>query len=274
MKLKKKSGLIGLISVLAGVSVVSVGFAAWVVSAGDTQTLDGEIHVETMEDERHTISGLSASLAHVKYGAPGAAVSTTVTGQVLSYRNVAATEVENLDIEFSFKVRNLSTAKYTITLAPKSGEGTGSVWYNADAAEANKFKTTETEGYTKLTGYEAAYTRGYVGELPAYNSATSSATNIEVEAGSEDGNHDTLISVTLHFKWGSKFKGSYLSDAHNGGEIVNPFTFYNKNGSDNLSYSVEQKNAAAADAVATLGNLNSYLTAVGYTMTIVTEHNA
>jgi len=272
MKLKKKSGLIGLISVLAGVSVVSVGFAAWVVSAGDTQTLDGEIHVETMADERHTISDLSASLAHVKYGAPTAAASTTVTGQVLSYRDVAATEVENLDIEFSFKVRNLSTAKFTISLEAKTGTGTGSVYYKEGANP--EFKDEAADGYTKLTGYAAALQRGYVGELPAYDSLhPENKTNITVATGATADGY-TTINVTLNFKWGSKFKGSYLSDTHNEGEIVNPFTFYNKNGSDNLSYSVEQKNAAAADAVATLGNLKSYLTAVGYTMTIVTEHNA
>ena len=43
MKLKKKSGLMGAVIALSAASLVSVGFASWVITQGDTKTSEGSI---------------------------------------------------------------------------------------------------------------------------------------------------------------------------------------------------------------------------------------
>ena len=49
MKLKKKSGLMGAVIALSAASLVSVGFASWVISQGDQKQIDGTVFVEKIE---------------------------------------------------------------------------------------------------------------------------------------------------------------------------------------------------------------------------------
>ena len=55
MKLKKKSGLISAVIALSCASLVSVGFASWVISQGDEAIESGTIVVDNVENRIHTI---------------------------------------------------------------------------------------------------------------------------------------------------------------------------------------------------------------------------
>ena len=55
MKLKKKSGLMGAVIALSAASLVSVGFASWVISQGDDITAEGTILVDKVENRIHLI---------------------------------------------------------------------------------------------------------------------------------------------------------------------------------------------------------------------------
>ena len=67
-KTNKKSGIIAAVVGLSAVSLVSVGFASWVMSGGDTQTLDGQISVETVDDQRFVICRTEGYAPSVNYG--------------------------------------------------------------------------------------------------------------------------------------------------------------------------------------------------------------
>ena len=56
MKLKKKSGLISAVIALSCASIVSVGFASWVISQGDEKTVNGSISVDTVTTQAYSIS--------------------------------------------------------------------------------------------------------------------------------------------------------------------------------------------------------------------------
>ena len=49
MKLKKKSGLMGAVIALSAASLVSVGFASWVISQGETESFAGTITVDDVQ---------------------------------------------------------------------------------------------------------------------------------------------------------------------------------------------------------------------------------
>ena len=56
MKLKKKSGLMGAVIALSCASLVSVGFASWVISQGSQAQLDGTIIVDEVENQNYQIT--------------------------------------------------------------------------------------------------------------------------------------------------------------------------------------------------------------------------
>ena len=64
----KKTGIIAAVVGLSAVSLVSVGFASWVMSGGDEIELAGTIDVDTVEDNRFYIYD-KGNLA-VSYGTP------------------------------------------------------------------------------------------------------------------------------------------------------------------------------------------------------------
>ena len=56
MKLKKKSGLISAVIVLSCASIVSVGFASWVISQGDEKVVSGTMIADTVSNQAHTLT--------------------------------------------------------------------------------------------------------------------------------------------------------------------------------------------------------------------------
>ena len=52
----KKKSLAGILSLLICIALIGVGFASWVITAGDTETATGNVTVETVEDKRLSIT--------------------------------------------------------------------------------------------------------------------------------------------------------------------------------------------------------------------------
>lgn len=128
MKLKKKSGLIGAIVALSCASMISVGFASWVISQGDSTVADGTILVDNVENRIHTIddansgwlTALNGSIDNTKnkivYGASDAALASTGwlknDGQLGGSDTASSAMV--LTVWYKLKVNNVSdTDKYS-----------------------------------------------------------------------------------------------------------------------------------------------------------------
>ena len=218
MKLKKKSGLISAVIALSCASIVSVGFASWVISQGDSKEVTGNITVDTVSNEAHVIKNATGGdTLSVNYGdnAKGAAASSICFGwddagavAPIWLTNTDVNTVENLDAEIVCYVSNLAadqTAKVHVSI-----ELTGT------DAQKNAFNS--------------AVTNGYVGAL----------TNVAsfALASGEEGTYGRELTVSLQFAWGSHFSGQ------------NPYKFYN-NGTKTAA-------SDGADAQAALGAIEAF----------------
>ena len=185
MKLKKKSGLMGAIVALSCASLVSVGFASWVISQGDTEKVDGQIVVDTVNDQRHLITVNTTEIPAIKFVSNS---TTTADKWLTSSRSDA-----NLVAQISITVTNLdSNSKISATLA--SGKNSGASF----AADSSS------------TGYLGAAAAGYVGALPTPALGTGAAN------ATEPTSWDVTISIT--FTWGGYFNNQNPFDFYNAHE--------------------------------------------------------
>ena len=176
MKLRNKSGLIAAIAGLAAVSMFSVGFAAWVLSATDEATVGGSISVDTVDESGvYTFEAAPAfDDASIVFGTPTAAQISAygLPASPAPWLTVTGSVNEKLTATLSIKVKNvasLADAKAHIVI--------GSL--------------TETTGK-----YADALSDNLVAALPAptandltWNDSTSSA------------------ELVITFAWGSAFNG-------------------------------------------------------------------
>ncbi|MBQ8879747.1 MAG: hypothetical protein IJY69_02765 [Clostridia bacterium] len=242
MKTTKRKFSLGvkIASILSCVAVLSVGFASWLIVNVPTETNDtiGSFEVYEVVDNSVTLS--------YDWGADGAA---------------------DKDGEGNY-TDDATTAAKIIFGKPASGSATNS-WLTAGADVQNEqlvSKVKVTVGnYANLTDFTVtlaaptAYTDlGNKVATPAvrYLNAAGTAdadtdgdgklSKTELDA---DGVKGTVV-VELVFGWGAYFT--------QGGDIVNPFFFYN-----NQTYSA----ALAADASATLGAIRTALNGQTYSVT-------
>ena len=179
MKLKKKSGLISAVIALSCASIVSVGFASWVISQGDDETVQGQILVDEVVDGSHVLTVNASGVNPIAFKAN----KLTAGKGWLTADPVG----ENLSAVYNITVTNLdSNSKISATL--KSGHMDG---------------TTFVED-TASTGYLKAYADGLVGQLPTPVIATGSANGTSWET-----------TVSLTFTWGSHFGGANPMDYYN-----------------------------------------------------------
>lgn len=231
MKLKKKSGLMGAVIALSCASLVSVGFASWVISQGDQKTVDGTVFVDSVQNDTHTISEQAIANNKLSFAAPETATSGWLTAQ-------GTYDAEQLSVVVTFKVSNIpaSYTGATVTLA----------------AQGN------------TSGYNSAVDGGFIVE-PANMTVTANAVADSFVAASPakvDASNNPLgtqsYTATLTYSWGSKFGG------------VNPYTYYNdgKTAAGHPETGADAELTWAAIAERDLGLLNTHLTGVTYLVTI------
>ena len=211
MKLKKKSGLISAVIALSCASIVSVGFASWVISQGDTKTATGTIYVDEVSTKAHTIT------------------ATWVASDSLS---AAA----------------LDSQTPVVSYGPKDHDSTGWLKNNDGTIEALTFYlkvnvaniASDAEYSSKLSitmaagdGYGTAASANLVGSLPALNATAGNGVGTIVKGTGAAGASDSWEAVyTISFKWGSVFN------------YQNPEDFYaDKSAADYASHAQEKLQA-------------------------------
>ena len=226
-KNSKKSGIIAAVVGLSAVSLVSVGFASWIISAGDSATIEGTIQVDTVEDHRFNIlnkSALQSQNCNVVFGHPSAMEAEN------EWLKANGTKVENLEFSFDVYVENMNATVGSVS-ATLDYAGTGSTYTaNKNAYEAQD----DTHGHKVIADLPT----------PTYSEKTQNT-------DSESAYHNKwYVTVTIKFGWGSYFT---LDD-----EPVNPYLFYNdgtKTAADNGDDAVQK-----LGYVALAGNVNYKLT--------------
>lgn len=200
----KKTGVIALIAGLSSVTLVSIGFAAWVISAGDTVELTGSISVDEVDDSRYLIekTGTYApavsygSGASIVYGAPAVSTSGWLTNNSSAKVNLTAT--------VTFYVANL-TDKTKGTDYSISGA------IVASGAHKDAFDDAVEDNLV---------------ELPVITTNTSFEVDGDTTHRSTIGGTEylfTKVTLTLDFKWGTYFG----KDAQDVTTNTNPYVFYN-----------------------------------------------
>lgn len=198
-KKKTRSKMIAAsIAILSSAAVVSTGFAAWVISGGDSKKAEGTIAADTVSDAVHTLSELTwdTNGGKISFGAP----ETSTGGAFLNYTGEIR---EKLVATGTFTVSNLKT----------------------DWSITSLFKTDGLEITEKVdSGKTAVYpTDGiYVCKLPSYKTGAANdkepGVYVEVADGATEGAEIKKgnFKLSVVFGWGSKT------------EKKNPFTYYEK----------------------------------------------
>lgn len=230
MKLKKKSGLISAVIALSCASIVSVGFASWVISQGDSEVINGSISVDTVSDQTHTI--VTAKLVSALDVTTDAAKTNVVYGTSSNaasgwLQNTDSNFLENLDFYLYVKVANVNASNtiasvLTVGQLTSTGGGTvdGKTGY-AGAAEAHWGNSSN---------------KSLVGALPT---PTASATNFTA---------DGEAWFSFSFTWGSLTNNQ------------NPYVYYNALSAETY----------ATEAATALDNLHTLLNGAGYTINVAT----
>lgn len=191
MKLKKKSGLIGAVVALSCASLVSVGFAAWVISQGSEENVSGTIVADSVDNQTHqlTLTWVTDSTGatplgsnpQVVYGHPA---TMNTTGAWLT---ATGDKVEALTFYLKISCTNVNASNTIASVIPSMPT------------------VTSTGGGTVSgkTGYAGALTDTLVGALPT----------LSTEATNFDANGSFVAKV--QFTWGTAFGTN------------NPYVYYN-----------------------------------------------
>jgi hypothetical protein len=219
MKLKKKSGLMGAVIALSAASLVSVGFASWVISQGDAATITGTFSVEMVENKSHFITNISGESGvfdgtanpktfvipttnNISFGAPAVGDRTAYANEWLQNTNGTA---ENLDVSFVVTVTNAYAAADSAVLSGKPD------WL----AEPSVLVTgSNAQSVTYQSIFDTLCATGANQYLLAPVVSYAHAHNA-TDPLSDD------MTITVTFGWGSHF-------TPNGGSAgVNPYDYYN-----------------------------------------------
>lgn len=256
--MKRRTKVVALAtSLLVGVSMMGVGFAAWVISNNAEATATGNITAEAIKDEALTENDFK-----ITDGASG----TTITYGVPENANVNDAS-HWLHADSATKTELLTHA---ITFSVSSNVNTISVAYAASGSNI--------EG-TEKNGWDLAVERGYVGAISysisgqdvnskAYFTGTGTTFTKNTEA--DFGNTNVTITITVQFTWGSHFGGQ------------NPYEYYagkamsdSRSDGYSLGSSSEWTNTAGTykdDALASLQDLETILNNVSYSLKFTAAH--
>lgn len=209
----KKNGIIAAVITLSSVSLVSVGFASWIISGGDTVSVEGNIEADSASDKRFLIrlhddykSGEKVKFVNnIVYGPKS---DTTTTYSWLTFNGE---KTENLGATAKFWVANIedgtaqdSTNKNVLV---KGSDSIVKMYaLSIDAAHEEAFNKTVDS-------------KRLFGALPTPElSVNRSVTKADF------GDNLTYyeVTATVAFTWGAYFGGA------------NPSTYFN-----NLAYTTE-----------------------------------
>ena len=213
----KRKGILMASAILGSAAIVSTGFAAWVITIEDSETLNGNIEVDTVSDKSIIIEQ-STETAHVS--SRDALVRFTAdanNGEAHDW--LKGTGEDDLSATFFVKV----------TLG---------------ANRISEFDDAEKGGLTATLSsakYTAAETAGYVDAMPTVSNGKIAITQVDA-SGAASSSKDAIryYKIQITFNWGSYFDG------------LNPTAFYNQGNYDALRSSVHTDEESCVNPTKTL----------------------
>lgn len=204
-KKKTRSKMIAAsIAILSSAAVVSTGFAAWVISGGDTKEVGGTIEADEVSSKAHTLSAITFQEDNnkISFGAPKDKDTIPQSNSYHWLQNNAATE--NLIASATFTVSNVETT-------PTDDLKT---LFDADGCKFEE--TTTNKVYVDTSD---AVNKHYVGAFPTWNlnqqyTDQTTAPGVYLKLG-ELKNNTLTVTLKVVFAWGTAFKSQ------------NPFVYYN-----------------------------------------------
>lgn len=163
----KKKSLAGILSLLICIALIGVGFASWVITAGDTETIAGNVTVETIEDQRVFLENIDLDNENIVFGTPEGAVND---GWLKN--SSIGTEVLTTTLTGTIKTKD-KDALTTFTIA----------------LETNK---------------DSAFDEELIGAFPTVSAPAINSLVWSQEADS-NGYYTANFEVTATFTWGSKW---------------------------------------------------------------------
>lgn len=209
MNLKKKSGLISAVIVLSCASIVSVGFASWVITQGDEKSVSGTMVADTVDNQTHTLTlawvtdatGAEAlgSNPVVTYGHPATmnATNAWLTNQggpvenLVFYLKVSCTNVTS-----STAISSVIATDPTVVATAGNYASAASANLVAALPQATKTATNfDANGsfvYTITFGWGTAF--GSQNPYNYYNDGVKTAASHGAEASEKLGNLNTYLT--------------------------------------------------------------------------------
>lgn len=241
-KKKTRSKMIAAsIAILSSAAVVSTGFAAWVISGGDSQTATGTITADTVTNSYHTIKPAKGDSItfdkNIIFGGPATIDSTiTLTNSWLS-NDAGTDQKENLVAKASFIVENVHNGEDNLTTLIDLN--------NCDFTDVGrKYANAQKNGEKEVLGALPSWKAG----IKEYSEDVKTP-GIYLNKGTLS---ETNLSITLYvvFGWGEYFGNK------------NPYYFYNQ-------MTKTSENLKEANTI--LGAIRTGLTGSSFTIKIATN---
>lgn len=238
-KFKKKTRskvIAASIAILSSAAVVSTGFAAWVISGGESKSVTGTITADAVTNSYHTIKGditwgTGEKAGSIAFGAPATMDNTSAW-----LKNINNPLTEKLEAVATFTVENVNDKE-------------------TDLIESVVMEETDAEkAYEKISDTDEK--AGYVCALPTYKKDSTSMTDagIYLTASERNASDNTVTyTMTVKFAWGKYFTKD--------GAIVNPYIFFNAKTKDSTNFS------EATNVLNSIFKLNN----VGFKITVTTK---
>lgn len=214
----KRKSLTMILCLLTCLSLVGVGFAAWVISSGDTEVVSGNITVDTVSDKRFTF-GETPTLTSIHFGMDD---SSPIGNAWLTNDNAGR---ESLIATFEIKL-NSSSALSAATKEAWAAAVTVGANYSLAATGTNPGENKADA----VTAYNAAVAAKAIA-VPEANLTVNYLTSTTTTATYE---------VVVVFAWGEAFDNeratAYVKETNTAPSItdddnlednLNPYTFYN-----------------------------------------------
>lgn len=238
-------------SILSVLTLVGVGFAAWIISNPSVSAdQNGTITAETVSDKSYTLDAVIAAGDKIVFGAP-----TTMNADKPWLTAGAGTQTEDLSatlkLTLKYKDWNYVPVNFSVTMKSKKGGENDTV-----------FGDLVSKNY--ITNPKISYPSGSTDTITndvEMNGATSTVTIPKTAFPGYDDKgitkeKDVTLVITITFGWGTYFTVD--------GSVVNPYTFYN--GKD-YGKEIGSEANTVLTAISNLSNVSYTVTISGTTNT-------
>lgn len=221
---------------LSAVALTASGFAAWVISGADSKEATGNIQVDTVENNNHTLA-VTLSNENIKFGSVSTGAewlkNEGLTESLSTTASITVSNVASNPADIS-TILSVPTIKITKTIDTVVTDVTATNYNIIADGSATDAGLGETANVAK---------DGLVGKLPTFTTESYTGATYNESAKT------LTCSLTVTFTWGKLFGSN------------NPRTYYN-------AYSAAEK---GAEAQRRLTALNTALSGCNYVLTIASK---